>query len=273
MGTCREMRELMVAALYDELDGRQRETLDRHLRSCSACAQCYRQMSETAGMMSERERLERDDAFWTSYWQRLNPRLESGAVEQPTMRYSVWRRHPAFRAGVAAALILIGVLLGKWVWQKDRPQASAPGPIVSVPYPGDVTVAEPVHRAEAYLQRSKVLLLALANFDPATDNAATLNLPTQRQISETLVQEAVYLKSELSDTAELRLRELVDDLEVILLQIANLENEHDLAAIELVRSSVTNQALLFRIDLSQLSREVEDTSFETPPKTKNAPTI
>jgi hypothetical protein len=267
------MRELMVAALYDELDRRQRETLDRHLRSCSACAQHYRQMSETLGVMSEREKPERDEAFWTSYFEQLAPRLESGAVEQLTVRFPAWSRHPAFRAGAAAALILVGVLLGKWVWQKDRPQASAPGPIVSAPYPGHVTVTEPVHRAEAYLQRSKVLLLALANFDPATDNAATLNLPTQRQISESLVQEAMVLKSELSDTAELRLRELVDDLEVILLQIANLENEHDLAAIELVRSSVTNQALLFRIDLSQLSRETEDVPPETPPKTKNAPTI
>jgi hypothetical protein len=145
--------------------------------------------------------------------------------------------------------------------------------MVKVPQRDDVIAAEPVRRAEAYLQRSKVLLLALANFDPATDNAATLNLPTQRHISESLVQEAVYLKSELRDPAELRLRELVDDLEVTLLQIANLENEHDLAALEMVQSSVTNQALLFRIDLSQLSSEAEDASRKTPLETKDAPTI
>ena len=273
MGTCREMRELMVAALYGELAGQQRETLDRHLQSCPACAQCYRQMSETVSIMSEREPSERDEAFWTSYWQRLAPHLESGVVERPTIRHPAWSRHPAFRAGAAAALILVGILLGRWIWRRDPLPESSSTPMVLVPRRDDVTAAEPVRRAEAYLQRSKVLLLALANFDPATDNAATLNLPTQRQISESLVQEAVYLKSELSDPAELRLRELVDDLEVTLLQIANLENEHDLAAIEMVQSSVTNQALLFRIDLSQLSSEAEAASRKTPLETKDAPTI
>jgi hypothetical protein len=223
--------------------------------------------------MSERKKPERDEAFWTSYWQRLTPHLDSGAVEQPIIRHPAWSRHPAFRAGAAAALILVGILLGKWIWQKEPLPEPPSTPVAKVPQRDDVTAAEPVRRAEAYFQRSKVLLLALANFDPATDNAATLNLPTQRRISESLVQEAVVLKSELSGTAELRLRELVDDLEVILLQIANLENEHDLAAIEMVQSSVTNQALLFRIDLSQLSSEADDASPETPRKTKNTPTI
>jgi putative zinc finger protein len=273
MGTCRQMQELMVAALYDDLDTRQQETLDRHLRSCSACAQDYRELQEAVRVMRERESPQRDEAFWASYFEQLAPRLESSAQQpRPSRpgRSPVWR--PVFRLSAAAALVLAGILVGKWIWQKDLPESPS-APTVSVPHRDREKPMGPGHRAEAYFQESKVLLLALANFDPATDNAATLNFPTQRRISETLVQEAVYLKSQFTDTTEMRLRELVDDLEVILLQIANIESEHDLEAIEIVRSGVNRQGLLFRIDLSQLSDQSGNASLETPPETKSIPTI
>jgi hypothetical protein len=39
---------------------------------------------------------------------------------------------------------------------------------------------------------------------------------------------------------------------LILMQIANLESEGDMAAVELIRSSVDNQGLMFKINLEQL---------------------
>jgi hypothetical protein len=237
-------------------------------------------MDETIRVMSERQPPKRDEAFWASYWQRLAPRIEAtpqeqhpSHAEQPVARQTPWVRRPAFRVSAAAALVLLGILLGKWIWREGHTPRSPSTPMASVPHQDHAVAARPADRAEAYFQKSKVLLLALANFDPATDNTATLNFPTQKRISETLVQEAVYLKSELTDTAEMRLRELVDDLEVVLLQIANIENEHDLEAIEMVRTGVARQALLFRIDVLQLSGKSEDVSPETPAQTKNAPTI
>jgi Putative zinc-finger len=280
MGTCRQMRELMAGALYDDLDQQQRETLDRHLRTCSACARRYRQMGETLGMMSLREVPERDEIFWASYYDRLAPRLESpgtgdrpSPAEAPPIRRLAWNKRVGLRVAAAAVLVLVGILMGRWIWRDGPAPQSASSPTASVPHQDRILASGPAARAESYLQESKVLLLALANFDPDTDNTATLSFPTQKRISETLVQEAVHLKSELTDTAEMRLRELVDDLEVILLQIANIEDEHDLEAIEMVQSGVTKQGLLFRIDLSQLSRQVSDPPPSGPSQTKDAPTI
>ena len=280
MDTCRRMRKLMADALYDDLDQRQREKLDRHLRSCPACARQHRQMVETAEMMSLRDCPERDDAFWASYWDRLAPRLESERsgdrpprTKASTIQRPARNRPIGLRLAAAAALVLVGLVLGKWIWRERQAPAPPPGPRATTPDQDHHLASGPADRTASYLQESKVLLLALANFDPATDNTATLNFPTQKRISETLVREAVYLKSELGDTAQIRLRELVDDLEVILLQIANLEDEHDLQAIELVRSSVTKQGLLLRIDLSELSRQVSDPPPAGPSETKDTPTI
>ena len=109
----------------------------------------------------------------------------------------------------------------------------------------------------------------MANFNPNTDDAATLNLSSQRRISEDLVQEAAYLKTALADPSETRLRELVADLEIILLQIANLEDEYDLDAVEMVQKGVDTQGVLFRIDLSKVPARHSGASTDKKPKTQN----
>ncbi len=126
------------------------------------------------------------------------------------------------------------------------------GTAVAVPAPaGDPRLV----RAENYIERSKILLLALANFDPARKDSYGLDLPRQKEISRGLVAEAAFLKGDLQSPADRRLRELVSDLEVILLQIANLESENDLESVELVQRGVDERGLLMKINLNDMERE------------------
>jgi len=57
------------------------------------------------------------------------------------------------------------------------------------------------------------------------------------------------------------LRLLVSDLEVILLQIANLESEHNLSTIEMVQSGVDRRGILLKINLE----EMRQTETHYPP--------
>jgi hypothetical protein len=117
--------------------------------------------------------------------------------------------------------------------------------------PGPDTQVNVSQRAFDYIQRSKLIVLAIANFDPENQDPYALNLPYQQQVSKELVQEASWLKEELTDRRQRRLQELVSDLEVILLQIANLEEESDMSAIELVQDGVKSRGILFKIHLAQ----------------------
>jgi len=197
----------------------------------------------------------------SSYWDRLTLPL-------PWLR---WK--PGLGLAAAVALVTVGILFGKWIWTQDSPSRPASDSTVSVSPQASKQLASLEERTEHCLQKSKVLVLALANFDPQTDDAMTLNLPYQRRISEALVQEASYLKSELSDPAERRLQDLIGDLEVILLQIANLEDEYDLEAVEMLRSGVNKRGILFRIDLSQMSTRMKDAFQDETSKAKNSSQI
>ncbi len=260
MSRCRHMRQRIAEALYGELSEDRRRELDAHLRSCRDCARLYQQMAATLDVMNARQATEPDEAFWTGYSERLAERFESQQQRQTLPRpgsfleHLARYRHAAWRAGAVAALVLVGVFLGRWIWTREPPGGSVRQAAVPPSHRADPAEAVMEDRAQEYLQRSKVLLLALANFDPGTDDTMTLNLQSQRRISASLVQEAEYLKTALADPAQMRLRELVGDLEVILLQIANLEDEHDLEAVEMLQRGVNKQEVLLRIDLSKILR-------------------
>ena len=77
-------------------------------------------------------------------------------------------------------------------------------------------------------------------------------LSHQKQISQQLVKEADLLKQQLKNPAQHRLRELIIELEVILLQIANLETTNDLTGIELIKSGIDRNGILLKINLEEM---------------------
>jgi hypothetical protein len=107
------------------------------------------------------------------------------------------------------------------------------------------------------------VLLALVNYDPASEDSYALNLPRQKQVSQELVTEAGRIKFDLKDPRQRRLRELVTDLETILLQIANLEAENDLEAVEFVKQGVENRSILLKINLSEMSGDLSEPSRQS----------
>jgi hypothetical protein len=102
-----------------------------------------------------------------------------------------------------------------------------------------------------YVEKSQLLLIALVNNDPASDGYAA-DFGMQQQRSRQLVDEAEGLKQELDDPKQRRLRELVGELEKILMQIANLESEDDMDAVEFIRSRVDDHDVLLKINLEQM---------------------
>lgn len=262
MSKCRKCRSMFAEVFYDELDADQKQWFFSHLGSCSKCASEYEQMAATKQTMSQRERTEPGELFWENYWDNLEDRLE--ASWKSAFSLKTWcqnirgqlRFQPqlAYRFAMGVALIAIGVLIGKFYFSSPATQQ----PYFSETINQAELPAQPASletRTNRYLDRSKVLLLGLVNFDTNSEDAYALDLPYQRKISRDLVHEAGYLKNELTDPAQQQLRELVASLEMILLQIANLETEHDLAAIDVVKSGVDQTGILLKINLDKMGRK------------------
>jgi hypothetical protein len=77
------------------------------------------------------------------------------------------------------------------------------------------------------------------------------------------------LSRELDPAANRQLIQLISQLELILLQIANLETKHDLAAVELVREGITREGLLLKINITEMGQQQQQKISSSLPGKKS----
>lgn len=264
---CRECEDRFVEALYEELDGEAKDRFDEHVATCPDCAESWARMQSTLRVMDGRERPDPGQAYWDGYYHRLTARMEREAAEKRERGWlgrlfpglSVAGVRWAYRGVMAAVLIVFGAVAGRLI---------LPGPGVDTVPGGEVAVEErreeggggtPVVRpasaeacARQYIEDSQVLLLALVNFDPGTEGESMADWSAGRNRSRELAGQAASLRADLSNPEQRRLRELVTELGLIMLQIANLEEVGDLDAVELIRSSVEEKDVMLKINLEKM---------------------
>jgi len=253
---CRECEPLFVEAFYNEINAENRKLLELHLKSCEKCAAEYSDMNATLNLMNQRERQEPSSGFFENYLPNLEKRIEqeksdSEAKVIPWHRNLNTRYAWVVRLAAAIAFISIGILIGKYVQQEPRTQQIA---TVTPSTPVTPVSTSADERAMRYLKRSQVLLLGLVTYEPDQNGSYVPDISRKKQISKELVQEASVLKQDLNNPNQRRLKELVSDLEVILIQIANLEEKSDMPQIEMVKSGVDRKGILLKINLEEMRR-------------------
>ena len=258
MTDCRICKDRMIEALYGELDPADKKAFEEHLGACPDCASEYSLLGATLSLMDKRERPDPGQEFWDGYWDRLSRRRTweaAGEDARPSLAARLGRafaRLPrwSYQAAGAAALLFVGVLIGS---RLVAPPSGKTGPATAAVAPAAPSGA--VVRAENFIERSKVLLLGLVNYDPATEDAYALDLDRKRTMSRALAAEAPALRGALRERGQKRLRELVAELEVIMLQIANLGSGQDLEGVDLIKQGVDNRGLFLKIDLDRMARD------------------
>lgn len=257
MNKCKKYRDMITADLYGDLSINEARLLKKHLESCKRCAGEYRKTAAALEMMNMKKRPDPGKEYWDSYWDRLHRRIKSEGItpSEPARRRNVLQDLflpvPKWAFQTAAALLLVGagIFIGSRYFGGKT--AGISGNQTALQGAPD-SRTQLVRRAEDYIERSKILILAMVNFETEEDPYA-LNLPYQKQVSGRLVEEAAVLKDGLTDPAHKKMRQLITDLELILLQIANLESENDLAAVEFVKSGVNQTGILLRINTLEIA--------------------
>jgi len=258
---CKKYEAFLTAKIFGDLRAAEESKLQAHLDECRNCRNFLVEMEDVLGKIGTPQRPERSEHFWESYWQRLVQRLEKaerGAPAQDSVfgRIAEWLRekwlaHPLFvplaRTAGILGLLVGGVVIGHYWW----PQGGSSEQQIAQLTPPAIPVAQA--RAEQWLERSKILLIGLVNEDLSGE--AKPDFSHQRLVSRTLLTEARALNRELDPAADRQMLQLMTQLELILLQIANLETEHDLSAVELVRDGIAHDGLLLKINIAELAQQ------------------
>lgn len=258
MDKCKKIQDMFEESFMDGLEGKQKQLFEEHLKGCLSCRSGYNEMISMLDFMKKKVPPEPGKNFWESYYDRLQDRMENegffkkGASGRKKFSFPVLDIVPrwVYQVAVAMVLLIVGVFLGREIF----PPSGTPGQIKKSNVIASKFKLEPelVSLTNDYIEGSKLILLGIVNFDPQTEDVQVLNLPYQQKISKELVKKAGQIKKELAGKRMRRLEELVSDLEVILLQIANLEAGFDSNTIEMVKDGVKTRGVLFKIQLMDM---------------------
>lgn len=268
MSECRRCRSQLVEAYYKELSAPQQEWVDAHLGHCPDCAAEFRKITSTLQMVNREAQPDPGAEFWDGYYARLQKRMaetqakQVGEARPAGLRFGLSSKQNVrfwmYRVAAAIVFISIGLMIGKFYFGRPEVMTGRMTPRMSVPNQVDVRTAN-------FLERSQILLVGMINMDTNRSDEP-YDLSHQKQVSHELVREASYLKGELKDPRQRKLQRLVSELQVILTQIANMEEEEDLQSVDMVKSGVDRKGILLKINLEQM--RMTDQKFQSASKPK-----
>lgn len=238
------------------------ERLLRHADQCPACTATFAELREAIDLVEQAVDPvdQRSESYWAAFGQRVLQRID--ADERRRVRRAEVSPKHAFVAGlVTAASIIVAALI---LWRSSGTDQEHTGASPSVPA---VSVRD---RAYDYLERSRVVLVGVLNEEPQDLHRSPELVRRRGAASRALVEEGRDLDLKLTGPDDARLRQLVNELEVILVQLANLETEQDIPGLEIIRDGVDRRGVLLKIAIEEMDRPSAPT--DTPSSATNKTT-
>jgi hypothetical protein len=272
MANCKKYNRMFEKALYGELNAKDLNKLKLHFEECDSCKNEYLELNETLELYKNTDLVEPNPIFMNKLLDNLLPELENinnskSSVFVIISKIKNWfyiQPKWTYQLATSLSLIIIGIFIGRFYFESNSIKENIVAEKKSDK--NNIVLASEV-KAARYLDRSKVLLLGLVNMDTDVKDIEPSSFQQQKRISRELVTVAAELRKELSIPSQRRLKELVSDLEVILLQIANIESEYDLSWIDLVKSGVDKRGIFLKINIQKMNntssgKDVRDVSSE-----------
>lgn len=238
---------------YRDGDPGEREAAASHLGECAECREQLQQIEAVYAALDAISVPDPGEDFERRVWQQLAPRL-------PEKRLRWWEGLLETRrlvvVGAMAALILVGFLAGRLTKK--------------VPPGGEFADAGRVRERVLlvavgdHLGRSEMVLVELANTEPEKGQQL-INISAEQKRAEDLVEaNRLYRQTALreGDTA---MASTLDELERVLLDIANSPDEVTPAQFESLQKRIESRGILFKVRVvHQDVREKEKATTPSP---------
>jgi hypothetical protein len=241
--------EEMLLDYYNESPSADRAVRRAHLEKCEACRRLDREMRAVLALVDTAPTIEAPPGFGREMWARVEPHISARATRRPW--WSVFAKTPTRLAPVRhwalgvgmAVLLLASFTLGR-VWD-GAPRRDQPTPQSSTPAGATGAVTERLLRAEIedHLERSRRVLVDVVN----GDDAAAVSLASDRTRAADLVADGRVYRGAADRIGDVEMRNLLEDVERVLVDVANGSSGPASKDLEDVRTRIDEQDLLFRL--------------------------
>ncbi|MFC1492755.1 hypothetical protein ACFL6O_02250 [candidate division KSB1 bacterium] len=266
MNNCIKSMKMFLKAFYNELEGEEKKWFFLHLEQCEKCSLEYERMTAALNVMNERKLPDPEESYWEEYSMKLSKKIEMQDMKETPLRklkdriieIIAFQPRLVFVPAAVVLFITFGVLMGRNLFNNE--QDIVKDQIAENTDIAPYLVGETI---DSYLERSKIILSTLSNFDSVEDDIYSLDIPSQKEVSRKLVRDAEFLQSSSVIRDKRELLKLVYDLQMVLLRILELDEMTDEFEIDLIKLNIENSALLFKINIEQIKKLTEKSNLQT----------
>jgi hypothetical protein len=211
-----------------------------HLSDCSESRGRYQALVRVLNSVELENVPHRASEYEDQIWNRLEPKL--GRRTRWSSWFALRRWVPAF---AAVAVLVIAFLAGRYSPRDEQQQLAG--------QPSAVRERVLLVAVGDHLERSKMLLVELANADPSRK----LAIADEREIAQDLVHTNRLYRQTAVSAGDERVVSLLDQLERVLVEIAHSPDELPPAQLESLRDQIKEEHLIFKIRVagSKLAQE------------------
>lgn len=225
--------EELIGYRYGE--ERERTAIAGHLKECAECREELARIEAVFGAMDAMPVPEPGEDYGERVWQRIAPRLG----ERKTRWWeSLFVPQRLVALGGVVALVILAFVAGRLtrspVAPTDQADAAKVRERVLV-----VAVGE-------HLGRTEMVLMELENA-PASKGQKPINISETQRRAEDLVEENRLYRQTALKEGDQAMASTLDELERVLLDIANSPDELTPVAFETIRKRIEQQGLLFKV--------------------------
>jgi hypothetical protein len=235
--------EQLVWFYYGE--ERDRAEAEQHLAGCEQCRAAFAELERSLSAVTEAVPVpERDENYGARVWARLPLEEKRGSTG-----FLAWLLMPRrwAMAGAMAALVVAAFLAGRF-WPHSRPDLQ-----IARPVPPQVRERVLLVAVGDHLDRSQMVLLEIVNSKPSKE----VDISDEQQSAQDLVAANRIYRQTAARSGDTGVAQVLDELERVLLEIANSPSHLSSEEFEELRKRVEAQGILFKVRVidSRISKE------------------
>jgi hypothetical protein len=218
------------------------EQLDAHLAGCPACRDRFTALREMLDAARDYPVPARSNEYGREVWARLAPRLPAAKQKRAWFKSFQWVTAPAL-----AALLLAAFFAGRFEERRMRSNTTAPA--TGIPEKARERVL--LLSLSDHLERAQIVLTEIENASPGSDEFSS-----ERDRAHELLGANRLLRQTAARLGDLTDAALLDELERVLLDVANSPPILSSADLERLQRRIGHEGLLFRVRITSTdSRE------------------
>jgi hypothetical protein len=255
-------KEEELIAYHDGEDAG-RESLATHLADCPECQEELERIDAVLAALNTIPVPEPANDYGQRVWQQISPRLPERRAHWWDFLFREPKAAQWFAPGrLAAAGAIIVLVLAAFIAGRVTKKEGPISPVATDT--SKVRERILVMAVGEHLGRSEMVLMELANSGPQAAGQKQVNISSEQRRAEDLLEENRLYRETALEQGDTALAGILDELERVLLDVANSPQQMTPAQFENIRQRIESRGILFKVRVVGKELQQRGESGNTP---------